>query len=294
MNSQSRPEREGIGAITFQTRLTTLLRTVDELPTLPKIALELQRALQDTRMGAAEIALLIEEDVSLTANVLKIVNSAHFGTPGACTSVRAAVARLGFREIQRLATSLLVIRAFAGMGEHLDHQKFWRHSLFVAFSARSLAERTIKNTHVLPDQAYLAGLLHDTGKLILDQFFEGDYQQVLNYKNANDCSDVDAELHVLGMDHGEVGALLLELWRIDDEIVEAVRGHHLIDRCNSRYRAIAELVSLGDSLAHALDEERTVDGIAGSASFEISDDDVRGAVAGVQQEAKRSLVLLSL
>ena len=176
----------------FLTTFDSLLTSLDSLPTLPAILWELQAELQDSRNGSAEIAAAIEQDPSLTANILRLANSAYFGTSDRYFSITEAVARIGLREIENVVSATFVIDVFTKIGESSDYSDLWRHSLQVATATDFLTERNPTTSPFLSSEAYITGLLHDVGKLILRQYFEEYFERVSAYAAEISCGDAEA------------------------------------------------------------------------------------------------------
>jgi putative nucleotidyltransferase with HDIG domain len=231
-----------------------LLRTVEDLPSLPPMLWELQAVLLNPRSDAAEIAFVIEKDPGLAATVLRISNSAWYGSSGRVMELREGVARLGSRVLQQVAASALVIDALSGFGTSHGAERFWKHSNRVAFIARTLCDAHPKRTGLQSEAAYTAGLLHDLGKLALDHYFREEYAPVYAWKIEHAGTDAEAERQVLGIDHGEVGAELLELWNLPEELVYGVRFHHAVEEAEVDRRGTPRLICAADAMAHALDE----------------------------------------
>lgn len=234
----------------FRESFAMQLRQLDKLPMLPQMLWELEAAFQNPVMGAIEIADLIEKDLSLTATLLKICNSAFFRGSAEFVTVRDAVVRIGLRETRRLTRTMLLVDALSSAETTMDYAEFWRHGLLVAVAAEYLQEHAFRESPLLPDEAYLAGLLHDIGKLVLDQYFEPENDRVSAYEDEHRCPRVDAERAVLGTDHGYVGAELLELWGLPVNMIEPVRWHHAVDGAPEQWRAAARVIQTADTVCH--------------------------------------------
>jgi putative nucleotidyltransferase with HDIG domain len=234
----------------FRDSFALQLRQIEKLPTLPQMLWELEAAFQNPVMGVIEIADMIEKDLSLTATLLRVSNSAFFRGNAEFLTVRDAVIRVGLAETRRLARTMLLVDALSSTGTTMDYAEFWRHGLLVAVAAEFLQEHAFKESPLLPEEAYLAGLLHDVGKLILDQYFENEYQQILAYETEHGCARAEAEMAVLGTDHGYVGAELLELWGLPPNVSEPVRWHHAPAERTDEWRASADLIEQADRLCH--------------------------------------------
>jgi len=141
-------------------------------------------------------------------------------------SVREAVARLGFAESRRICTTLTMIETTRGFGTDMDHQRFWKHCLVAAVTTGVLAQFGNCSEQINPDEAYMAGLLHDIGVLVLDQYFPEQYHDVHTLMNDRGIPCDAAEKMLLHMDHGEIGGMLLRRWNLPAAIIEAVTWHH--------------------------------------------------------------------
>ena len=241
----------------FLNNLGAYLRTVDDLPTLPAVALDLEAALQNEAYGASEVAFIIEEDVSLSAVVLRAANSAYSASRGTIASVKEAVARLGFKEIERLTITISVIQAFPNQSGHLDYKEFWNHSLLVAFAARQIALAADTRVSFLEEEAHVSGLLHDVGVLILDQYFTEEFVAVATHMAGRGCTRAEAELAVLDTEHGEVGSYLLDIWNLPDDIVESVRWHHRVDEAPEEFKTQAQALAVADAICKIVENDES-------------------------------------
>lgn len=277
-----------------------MLRSVDDLPTLPSVVFDLERALQDETYGASEVAFIIEEDMSLTANILKLVNSAYYGTRGTIVTTQEAVARLGFKEVGRLVTTLGVIHAFKNTGHQLDHKEFWRHSLTVGFASRILADALAGTNNLTSEEAFVTGLLHDVGVLILDQYFAAEFEKIQNAMEQKGCSRAEAELDILETDHGEVGGYLLDIWNFPLDVIEAVTWHHRLDGCAEEFKRQTLLVASANTIGNIFDsdmprEERPAFVAAhGAKELGISEGDLQTILVKTEDELQRSTTFMSL
>jgi len=234
----------------FSSRYDAQMSIIESLPTLPDLVWELQAAIQSAETGTAEASIIVEEDPSLAANVLRLANSVAFGAGESFISLQAAVTRIGMNELECLANSILVIETFKEYGHSMDHKTFWGHNIEVACAAEALADRFAEDITLMSKQAFMAGLMHDLGKLVLDQFFPEDFAQVQAYAKKEHILDHLAERRILGMDHGEIFGRLIETWSFDDNIQEAVRYHHSAEQCDDAYVNDAELIRYADNIVH--------------------------------------------
>ena len=200
-----------------------LLPIINSLPSLPTVVMELLHNMGQQDRGNIALARKISQDQALSLRVLKLANSSFYGSHFRSKTVEEAVNVLGSKTVYRLAAaSALIHRMPHGASAAFDVRSLWRHSLGAALSASALAQAV----GFPPDIAYLSGLLHDVGRLALATHAPTEYQQAIDYQAKNDCSIVEAERVILGIDHSTVGEALTRHWRLPQEIQTAVAFHH--------------------------------------------------------------------
>ena len=155
----------------FRPALEALLASGKQLPTLPVLVVQVQRAIGNEMSGLRDIGLIVERDPALTARLLRVANSAAFSRGDPVTSVGAAIGRLGMGHVRSLCLAGGVVRAFGDASQRLDHKRYWEHSAAVGLVAERLSSLSKRYAQVDGSEAYTAGLLHDVGLLIVDQFF---------------------------------------------------------------------------------------------------------------------------
>ncbi|MGD0410664.1 MAG: HDOD domain-containing protein [Verrucomicrobiota bacterium] len=215
------------------------LRTI---PSLPESHRRVVEALQDPQYELGKVARIVAQDVGLTAQLLKVVNSAALGLAHPITSISDAIALIGAVRLQSLVMSAWAF-AFADekMCRGFSPAAEWQHALAVAQAAETLArERRAKSA--LLESAFVAGILHDVGKVMLAANSPGAYADILALANKRDAPLWQTETEVLGYSHAEVGGCLLGLWGLDLTIVEAVSRHHHQDLALSEELSTAKLV----------------------------------------------------
>lgn len=218
------------------------LSAIADLPTLPQIVLEVQLLVNSQDTDARNLSQVIEKDPPLAAKILRIANSALYGSAAKrMTSIPLAVARVGFNEVRNLAIAMSIIRQFPSQFRVLDYSRFWHHSLMAAHLAQLLSEKQGLNTRGEEfADFYTAGLLHDIGILIYDQFFHEAFEDTLSHAMRDSISYRAAEEQLRpGESHAFVGGALLELWRMDSTVVAAVRYHHAPSQASERDRRVA-------------------------------------------------------
>lgn len=222
---------------------------ITDLPTLPDVVAKLNRLIGDPSTSAGDINEVISKDVSLSAKILKLVNSPYYGFPRRITTITYAVVILGFNTVRNLALSAFIFDAFKkGKAKEFDLEGFWQYSIGTAISASAVA----KKTGLWQDEeAFMAGLLHGVGKIIMNQFMPDDLSRVVQQVKAKDCLFSEAERDLLGYNHTEVGGALLEKWNLPEAIVDAV-GHAETPLAATKAQDLAIVLHVADILTRSL------------------------------------------
>ncbi len=198
---------------------------IEKVPALsPTIAKIVALTSSDTS-SAVDLVQAIKLDPALTAKVLNLVNSAYFGMPQEVTSINRAIILLGMNTIKNLALSAEVLSSFnPAKGALFNVDKFWEHSLACAISSKLIAKRIVKDP-VKQEEYFIAGLIHDIGKIFLIKHFPRDY-----FSMAKKIETFDKLIHkekkIFTMDHAEVGALIAEKWALPGDLINSIRHHH--------------------------------------------------------------------
>jgi putative nucleotidyltransferase with HDIG domain len=197
---------------------------VSSLPGMPGQAAKLLQLLQDPEASAVQVETLLRLDPGLTANILKLANSAYFGFSSRIGSVRQAMLLLGSRRLVQLviASSVGAVLKQPVQGYALSPGELWRHSIAVSVAAEGLVgELKVAGA----EEIFTAALLHDVGKLVMGAFVQQDLPGIEACAARGESFHL-AERAILGTDHAEVGAQILARWRFPEAIVQAVRHHH--------------------------------------------------------------------
>ena len=209
------------------TKIQAIMAKVSSFPSMPGAAAKMLSLLNNPDISISQIEEILRFDQGLTANVLRLTNSAYFGFSAKIGSVRQAVVLLGAKRLIQLVLTSCVhsVMQKSVEGYDLPAGELWRHSIAVSVAAEAL----VKELRIpVADFVFTAALLHDVGKLALSDFVEGDLQKIEETASPGIPFEV-AEQFVLGIDHAEVGALILENWSFPPEIVRAVQWHHAPD-----------------------------------------------------------------
>jgi HD-like signal output (HDOD) protein len=201
--------------------IRTMVSRLDALPSQPRTHATLTRLLAEPDTALQDIAKVVETDVGISAKILQLVNSAFFGLPRRMTNIRDAVSFLGTKTLHDLVLTVEVFGSFEGDGSAFSGEDLQWHSLVTA----SIASKLLDDKRTAED-AFVAGLLHDVGKLILMMRLPDRLKAVTERYEASDLPMYLAEREVLGASHGEIGAYLLGIWGLPYPIVEAVACHH--------------------------------------------------------------------
>ncbi len=209
-------------------RYARIIQDLGQIPTMPTIAAKVMQIVNDQHSSADDVAKFISRDLALTSKVLRLANSAFYGIPRSISSVNSAIVILGFNTIRSLVLSASVLKVFPSRPgvSGFDRKAFWKHSFMVGVVSRSLAQFYRKRKMVDLEIAFSAGLLHDIGKLILEQCAHEDYLPVLEKAKEKQLPNVIVEKEMLGLTHADVSGMLVEKWQMPDELKIPIIHHH--------------------------------------------------------------------
>ncbi len=226
--------------------IRAMLGGTDQLPSLPAVYSKLTEALKDPHVSMEEIARIVRMDVAISAKLLKLVNSGFFGLPKRVTNVKRAVTLLGTRIMKDLTLSAAVFdmfqtrRRFSGLTIEFIH----RHS----FLAARIAAELLENPREAED-AFMAAMLHDVGKLVLAARMPDYYAEVMETSIRQGVPSHEVEMDIKGVTHAQIGAVMLGLWGLPMRVVEAVATHHEPAFSPHRGFGVTEAVHVADCLA---------------------------------------------
>lgn len=230
--------------------LDQILERVESLPHLPDTALRLVQIISNPQAPLTEIVDAVRYDQALTAEVLRLCNSAYFGLARTIRSLDDAVTLLGTVRVFQLVMAAHARTFFSKPqeGYGLPAGALWEHSVAVAIAAQALSRRLR-----LPDAGLLftAGLLHDAGKIVLNEFVGREYAEIARRVLEERVAFTEAEQAVLGYTHAEVGARLAERWQLPPDIVDCIRFHHT-PLARTPVLPLLDAVHLADAVAMML------------------------------------------
>jgi putative nucleotidyltransferase with HDIG domain len=228
-------------------RIRRITESLLGLPTLPTVVSKMIELVDNPKTSAASLARLISADQSMTARILKLANSAYYGFSREISTVNMAIIVMGFNAVKDMGLSLSVFNIFGNSMsvKNFDVAQFWEHSIGCGLAAKLMAGRY---HHSKMGEAFVAGLLHDIGKIILDQYFHKEFEEIMG--RAGNGADLDAaEMAVVGTGHGEIGGWLADKWRLPLVISESIRLHHQpLDAVNDP--GLVAIVHIANFLCH--------------------------------------------
>ena len=230
--------------------IKSIISQIESLPSMPSIYTEIVTEMQADDPAIKKVGEIISKDLSMTAKILQMVNSAFFGLFRKINSPEQAVMMLGLETIKALVLSVKIFSEFNQKEfSWFKIDDLFNHSLAVSLYAKTI----IKNENLgqeLINNSMMAGLLHDLGKLILATNFEKPYRQVLAAAQGTGKNLLDLEYEAFGTSHAEIGAYLMGLWRLDNSTIEAIAFHHLPVRSMTQNIGLLTAVHVANALDH--------------------------------------------
>lgn len=229
------------------------IKFVDKMPAFPKSVQNIVQLTSDVNASAKEIVRVIESDPIMTVKILKVVNSAYYGLPQKITSVRRAVVQIGLNTIKNLALSVAAMGVLNPINKaDFNAQNFLLHSLTTAEISKKLAER-IGIAKTQSSDFFVAGLLHDFGKILFAEFVPVDFKFALEKTAEFNVSLHRVETKVIGLSHAKVGQLLAEKWELDAALIDVIHNHHdnkgqgVMHNCVFAANQISKYLEFGDA-----------------------------------------------
>lgn len=227
-----------------------VVRSVSQVASLPEMHLRLLEVMNNPRSSALDMARVISRDPGLTSRLLKRSNSAFYGVGNTVATVTRAITVVGVGQLRELSLGTSVVRMFNRLPQDLmDMDAFWKHSVLVGVLARELA-RLLGLTDT--EEVFVAGLLHDVGRVLLVAALPVEYRKTLLFARAARRWLTTVEQEQLGFTHAQVGGALFRSWGLPKSLSAVAEFHHHPDRI-TKHRQLVEIVHLADALAHGLD-----------------------------------------
>ena len=241
--------------VTGRELIRKIIAGTASLPAMPEVMLKVQQMIKRPATSPAELARVIETDAAMVASILKVANSAYYGFRGKVSTIQHASALFGTRRLAELITALsaggVLGKALDGYG--LKAGDMWRHSIAVAVTAGEIAGQLNADS---PESAYMAGLLHDVGKIILNPYVRERQPLFEKYRASYPEKTIqDAERDILGFDHAVIAAILCENWNLPRGIAFSIRNHHQPSAAGNHL--LSHVVHLADYYASEIDLARS-------------------------------------
>ena len=230
-------------------RIQENLQLLGDLPSLSPVVAQLIATLGSEDVSVGEVEAIIRRDPVIAAKVVSSANAAAYASHTPTTSIRGALMRLGLLRIRRMAVLISLYNAVPGRAAF--QEAFWRHSLAVAHAVEVVAREVAAakpGLGVNPDMVFLAGLMHDIGLLVLASHYPKQSTAVGALAGERGIPLWEAEVELLGVDHGEIGACLIEHWSLATEIAQAARYHHRLTQAPPEHRWIAAVLHVADAV----------------------------------------------
>jgi HD-like signal output (HDOD) protein len=205
-------------------KLENIITRIEELPTLPIVSQKILQLMADENVSYRDIVKLVENDQSLALKIMKIANSAFFGSLTKISSLEHAMVKLGMNEVRSIVLAVSVYDFFSNTDSgSFDRERFWKHGIICSQTAKYLGSHyRIGND----DTLFLSGLVHDMGKAVLDEYFHDEFLNIINYLEMKKSTFSEAEKAILGTTHYQIAAKLLSQWKFPKKIILQVLYHH--------------------------------------------------------------------
>ncbi|MBN2419721.1 MAG: zinc-ribbon domain-containing protein, partial [Deltaproteobacteria bacterium] len=223
-----------------------ILRRLKELPPMPQVMFKAREVMNDPKSNFKALSDILESDQAMAARVLRLSNSAYYGLAGKVSSVQHASVLLGYKTVGEIVSmagsSSLLGESLEGY--RLDSGDLWQHSLAVALASKIIAQKIKPD---LENDAFAAGLIHDSGKIVLDRYLQERHSLFEEFMKDGQKTFLEAEKNILGFDHSEIAAQMCASWKIPNILTNAVCYHHHPSRSNDS--PLAYIVHVADSLS---------------------------------------------
>lgn len=219
---------------------------IGDIATLPEVTIKIIGIVESPDSTARDLHQVIKNDAALSVKILKVVNSAFYGLPGQVASVDRAIILLGLSAVKNISIAASIARLFKGkrISQHFSAADLWRHNVAVAVAAKALAKASPHAS--MPDEVFVAGLIHDLGTLVERQAFPNEFAHVIDRCLSEDVDFLQCEREVIGADHQAFGAALTTRWKFPRHLRAAVGFHHNPEVLSEELRGIGSIIRVAD------------------------------------------------
>ncbi|MCS7308792.1 MAG: HDOD domain-containing protein [Armatimonadetes bacterium] len=269
-----------------------VVQNLGEIAMLPQVVMKVLDMTSNTRATTQELEDVIGQDQGLTSKVLTLANSSYYGLPRRVSSLREAVMFLGFRAVRNIAMTASCYNLFIGKSDSqsLLKRRIWKHSVDTSLLTRLVCAFA---PDVVPDEAFAAGLLHDIGKTVLEQYYPQATMQVVQTAERLGIRHHEAEEQILGFNHADLGLALALHWNLPTVLAEALGYHHYVPAASVAPKLVA-VVAIASDIANLLEsgatEENWLSAINEDArkTLAITPEQIETLIEGCRVEVERS------
>lgn len=229
-----------------QTSLEKIILETIDIPSLPPIAMKVLQLISSDTSSIKELEEILSKDQSFSARLLRIANSPYYGKNRSVDSISSAIILIGFNTMKSLVVAASLKDMHRNFG--IFEQKLWEHSLAVSLAASALAAET---KMMKPDEALVAGLVHDMGKIVLNTSLADSYALVIERAYAEGLPFIDIENDVLGFNHCNVGGLIARKWKLPKNLETVIEFHHTEDLSildDTSYEVSCQITRIADAI----------------------------------------------
>jgi len=240
--------------LTNEQRFALIQKYIERMPSLSTTVTKVLEVCNTPSTSANDLNRVIALDPVLTGQVLKLINSAYYSLPNQINSLTRAIIMLGINTVKNLALSTAVLGSMGKQDSFrsLSMDAFWTHSLCVGVMAKALAK--LKGIPgMMQEEFFVAGLLHDLGKIPLNNCFAEEYRQALELSALEQGSLTKSEEVLLGFDHSRAGKMIAEKWQLNQALTELLRFHHTPENASADNRQLVSVVALANTYANLFD-----------------------------------------
>jgi len=255
------------------------LNRIKDIPTLPSIAMEINRMVQDDDVSIKHISQTIEKDQAITSKILKLVNSAFFGLRSKVKNASEAIVFLGMNSIRNIVVSVSLIKALSSRNipGYFSISDFWKHSVAVALTGKYIAESIGMKE---PGTCFTGGLLHDIGKIILMEHFPDLFQKIILDSKKEGTPFRVSEVKESPVGHDKLGGYLAEKWKLPQELIDIIKFHHTVSE-EAKDTEMVMIIHSADIIVNCLSSDKIT----------INEKDIEEIITGISKNVSDKIII---